>query len=813
NTITIPMSQARTIAANFAEATGGIDVGLALYYPFTVNDGNTATDASGNGQHGAVINAQWRSDGPHGGYFYFDGAGDYINAGTGVNFPAWEQYTISLWFLSDGGGNNSAYGQKLVDKSSMYHDARVLMAPDNPPDVGRVCYGVYEKQYGVHAGVGCEPNVRGDTLWHHFAAIRDGTNLTCWLDGVQGTTLHNMFSVYNSAPLYIGWSASADYYQQRFWSGYIDEVRIYNRAITPDEVIQLYGNEAIAVTLTIENARGDAVPDNDAHSYVSGAAVTASVPAVVTDGTTRYVCTGATVTGNDFTQSGPTNVTMTLTNNATLTWSWETQYELVTAVSGSGSVSGGGWYAAGVSVVLTATPDAGYWFTGWSDGETSPFRTVVVPEGGAVFTANFRVPTEGANRTIAGLAATITIVVPDGDCDFLGVEEKLSPGQIPLSISDGGNWDADNNKVKWVFRGHGQIRDRALQYTVNLAGAVVAGLVNFGTDNHPITGDTVFTGGANPGLLHPADDNGDWRIVLEEIGACVARWKSGADDYRTPVVIRGITLYRHGEQYTYDPNVAAEAKRWIPLSRLGNAGMATLAVRPLALNGPLVGAVRTVLSNTVAIVVTPEPGALAWGLEEVVPAGVQVTSVSHDGAWDVLHRKIKWAFDDSEARTLSYTFAGEAGATVTVTGCSSFDGSENTVGGTSILAVPMPFATWAAQHALSGTEEAIFNAMNAEYGQPNGFVYAFQSNWQPGDPLLTVQWISGSPVIETPKQHASTLSFIDLMPIGTTALGDGEWILGIIPAANQAGVPDNRFRWELVTTPDKAFFRLKAVLK
>ncbi len=770
-------------------------------------------DASGNGQHGTVINAQWRADGPHGGFFYFDGTGDYIDAGTRVDYPAWERYTISLWLLHDGGGDKSNYGQKLVDKSSMYHDARVFMVPDDYPDIaGRVCYSIYEG--GVETGViAGEPKVKGDNRWHHFVVVRDGTNLTCWLDGVPGTTIHNMVSVYNSSPLYIGWSASVDGFQKRYWSGYIDEVRIYDRAITPDEVAQLYGNEPVAVTLTIAGARGNAVPDNGAHDYTAGAALSASVPSIVMDGAIRYACTGANMVGNDFTQYGPTNVNLTLTNNATLTWSWEAQYELVTTVSGNGTVSGGGWYAADSSVLLTATPSAGYAFTGWSDGEILPFRTVVVPEGGATFTAVFRAQTEGATRAIAGLTATITIKVPDGSCYILGVEDTLSPGQIPLSISDGGTWDGVNRKVKWTFLEPGQIRDRALQYTVDCAGTVVIGLANFGSGNHPIEGDTVFTGGANPGILHPADDNGNWRIVLEEIGECVTRWKNGTDDYKTPVVVRGITLYLHGEQYAYDSSIAAEAKRWVPLGSLPGGGSETPAPLAFALNDPLAGAVRTVLSNTVTIVVTPESGTRAWGLEEEVPEGVQITSVSHSGTWDVLHRKIKWAFFDADARALSYSFIGEAGATVTVAGCSSFDGSENTVGGTTVLAVPLPFETWAAQHAMSGAAETIFESLNEEYGEPNGFVYAFQSNWQPGDILLTVQWINGRPVIETPRQHASTLSFVEILPVGTQMLGDGEWTLGVVPAANQAGVPGNRFRWEPATVPEKAFFRLRAVKK
>ena len=48
----------------------------------------------------------------------------------------------------------------------------------------------------------------------------------------------------------------------------------------------------------------------------------------VVNGATQYVCSGATLAGNSFTQVSPTNVTLTLTNNATLTWLWTTNYYL-----------------------------------------------------------------------------------------------------------------------------------------------------------------------------------------------------------------------------------------------------------------------------------------------------------------------------------------------------------------------------------------------------------------------------------------------------------------------------------------------------
>jgi hypothetical protein len=77
------------------------------------------------------------------------------------------------------------------------------------------------------------------------------------------------------------------------------------------------------------------------------------------------------VVSNSFSLVSPTNVTLTITNHATLTWLWTTNYWLATATNGPGTVSAAsGWTALGSNVTLTAVPLAASWFMNWS-GNTS----------------------------------------------------------------------------------------------------------------------------------------------------------------------------------------------------------------------------------------------------------------------------------------------------------------------------------------------------------------------------------------------------------------------------------------------------------
>jgi hypothetical protein len=76
------------------------------------------------------------------------------------------------------------------------------------------------------------------------------------------------------------------------------------------------------VTLEIVSAYGSPVPSVGSHEYEPGTVVTNSVASPVTDGSTQYVCTGWTMTGNEPLSGTNNSFVMMLTNDAVVTWSW-----------------------------------------------------------------------------------------------------------------------------------------------------------------------------------------------------------------------------------------------------------------------------------------------------------------------------------------------------------------------------------------------------------------------------------------------------------------------------------------------------------
>lgn len=119
-------------------------------------------------------------------------------------------------------------------------------------------------------------------------------------------------------------------------------------------------------TLTVASAQGGVTPAVGSYDIEDGTPVAISAQVSVS-GQTRYRPTGWTLTGGQSASGTGSSAIITQNGDATLTWSYDTEYQLSTATVGGGIVStSGGWYAAGSAVSIQAQPDAGQSFLQWS---------------------------------------------------------------------------------------------------------------------------------------------------------------------------------------------------------------------------------------------------------------------------------------------------------------------------------------------------------------------------------------------------------------------------------------------------------------
>ena len=203
--------------------------GLVAYYPFNGN----ANDESGNGNHGTVIgNVELTTDrhgDSNGAYRFFGNPLNYISVPDNESLH-FNNFTLSAWVYTDGDDYGSGY---LINKGRDIYDGSYRLG---------VTYVGAETSYGGSNGVDMAMPETG--VWHMVTGTVEGNTAKIYLDGVfvAENTLSYSFSYYNSDPLTLGmhyYSGVPDYWAYPLL-GVMDDVRIYNRVLSPSEIESLY---------------------------------------------------------------------------------------------------------------------------------------------------------------------------------------------------------------------------------------------------------------------------------------------------------------------------------------------------------------------------------------------------------------------------------------------------------------------------------------------------------------------------------------------------------------------------------------------
>ncbi|MFC1723603.1 NosD domain-containing protein, partial [Nanoarchaeota archaeon] len=108
------------------------------------------------------------------------------------------------------------------------------------------------------------------TSWHHVVGTYNGTDQKIYLDGVLKDTEPDDWVLHASAASLIGSSAGVGGVPDYFWNGSIDEVMIFNRSLTFEQITALYENntDLLLSSETVENERWVAcVAGNDGMDY------------------------------------------------------------------------------------------------------------------------------------------------------------------------------------------------------------------------------------------------------------------------------------------------------------------------------------------------------------------------------------------------------------------------------------------------------------------------------------------------------------------------------------------------------------------
>ena len=220
-----------------------LDIGLIAHGSFNEGSGNTTSDSSGKGNTGTLVNSPAWVDGELGKALDFSGSNNYVLVPHDdlIDFASNEDFSISFWFKdSTKSGNPKTGGDEFLEKqgSGVFYEVR------SPSKKGSLRFqvddGVDQDRFNSSVGD------LADGLWHHVVFIREyDTSISAYVDGVfaGSDSTVSAGSIANTVDLRLGrGTATGDY------DGLLDEVRFYDRVLTPLEVADLF------------NAANDATP-------------------------------------------------------------------------------------------------------------------------------------------------------------------------------------------------------------------------------------------------------------------------------------------------------------------------------------------------------------------------------------------------------------------------------------------------------------------------------------------------------------------------------------------------------------------------
>lgn len=210
--------------------------GLVAFYPFS----GTADDVSGHMNHGIVHGAVPAADrfGIANAAYSFNGVNAYIQIPDSDSLDLTTEYTLSAWIFQKSAQSD---GFRIIDKETpgvpdgFNFDTR---GGDNGRRL-RLCDNTV-----------CQANSDYElNRWHHVAVTKSGQRVIFYLNGtpdgsgtVGGNLQPNVLALHIGGPHGVGLPL--------FFDGLLDDLRIYNRALSADEVHQLYTNGSAAAVVS-----------------------------------------------------------------------------------------------------------------------------------------------------------------------------------------------------------------------------------------------------------------------------------------------------------------------------------------------------------------------------------------------------------------------------------------------------------------------------------------------------------------------------------------------------------------------------------
>jgi hypothetical protein len=214
--------------------------GLIASYNFDENTGDTLRDISGNGNHGKINGATWVSNGLSGSALSFDGINDSVVI-RDLNIEGNLPRTLSVWFNAAVNEVNQTLWSSVISVGGDGSSKRAFCIDVKNQDGSCSSYPQWRITGHYFSYSTCSESTLtqiGINKWHHIALTHDGSRQYLYLNGklIGQSSITDLNTIAGTTK--IGARPTLNGY----FKGLIDNVQIYNRALTESEIQNVFSS-------------------------------------------------------------------------------------------------------------------------------------------------------------------------------------------------------------------------------------------------------------------------------------------------------------------------------------------------------------------------------------------------------------------------------------------------------------------------------------------------------------------------------------------------------------------------------------------